>query len=123
MVKKLSLANLADAWQNGTRSWDVTLTRSLLVVMQAALASRIGDITNTKTTHDDGDLPHLRYSDITLKFHHGLDLEHLAAKIVIRGEKGFKSVAPSLLLVFPPPLPRRRGERNVKVLSQPVHGH
>ena len=77
-----------DSLVNGAIHWDVTLSKTLAVVMVAALTSRAGDV--TKNRMDEQKLPYLCYDDVTLKLVGGDDLENLMAKITIRGEKCFK---------------------------------
>ena len=44
LVKQMVKASFADAIANGTMSWDVMLAGCLGLALQAALASRVGDV-------------------------------------------------------------------------------
>lgn len=87
-VRKLATCLLSDALTNGTIDWDVTLAKTLSIVLTAALASRTGDITTAPL--DVHELPFLCYKDITLKLAKGHVLTNLVAEAVIRNEKGDK---------------------------------
>jgi hypothetical protein len=72
LVRKLATCLLSDALTNGTINWDVTLAKTLSIVLTAALASRTGDITTAPL--DVHELFFLCYKDITLKLANGHQL-------------------------------------------------
>ncbi len=63
MVKRMAMAVFSDAMLNGTKSWDATLSGLLALVMQAALASRAGDI---KRSGGYKGVEYLKWEDIVL---------------------------------------------------------
>lgn len=89
LVRKLSSGILTNALANGTINWDVTLAKTLSIVLTAVLASRIGDITTARKLNMH-ELPFLYYKDITLKLVKGRELINLVADVVLRNEKGDK---------------------------------
>lgn len=87
-MRKITMAMLVDALSMGTVHWDVTLSKVTSVVVTAAITARAGDIYADRA--DDQPLPYLCYQDIRLKLVEGDNVEHLAAEVVIRNEKGQK---------------------------------
>lgn len=85
LVRKLATAFLDEALRQGTVNWDVTLAKTLSIVLVAALGSRTGDVTVAPL--DTNDLPFLCYQDITLKLSKD---GHLTAQVLLRNEKGDK---------------------------------
>jgi hypothetical protein len=89
MVRRLVTAVFRDALLHGTLSWDVTISKALIIVMAAALTARTGDLTTAPL--DEQPVPFLCYKDITLKLvGGGTRLENLHARCLIRNEKGDK---------------------------------
>lgn len=82
LVRKLAVGLLREGVLEGVRSWDVQLQKALQIVLQSALASRVGDITE----------PGLLYEDVRIKLHHGISLDHLMARVELRGVQGYKYV-------------------------------
>ena len=64
IVQQMAVAMLNNAINNGTKSWDVTLSCCLTIVLQSALACRAGDIQRSK--HYTGE-EYLQWKHITLK--------------------------------------------------------
>jgi hypothetical protein len=88
LVRRLLVALLRQALEEGTTNWDKTIQKALSILLIAALSCRNGDITKTQSeTHDR---PFLCYDDITIKLVNGVGLENLVASVVIRNEKGKK---------------------------------
>jgi hypothetical protein len=88
LVRRLVVALLQQAFEEGTGNWDKTIQKALSILLIAALSCRGGDIMKTQSeTHD---LPFLCYDDITIKLVGGLSLENLVATVVIRNEKAKK---------------------------------
>ena len=93
-------AILQDALQNGTRKWDVTISRSLSILLLSSLRCRVGDI--AKGEFDDHSLPFLCWRDIRLKLVGGSEPKDLRG-ITIRNKKGHKYVQLTFLgLVLKP---------------------
>lgn len=88
LVRKLAVGVLEDGLKRGTVSWDVTLAKTLSIVMVAALASRAGDVTVAPL--EGQKLPYLCYKDVVIKLVGGNAVENLVAEVVIRNEKGYK---------------------------------
>jgi hypothetical protein len=76
---------LNDAIRHSTVNWDVTLGKTLSIVLVAALGSRTGHVTTAPL--DTHELPFLCYRDITLKLSEG---HNLIAEVVLPNEKGNK---------------------------------
>jgi hypothetical protein len=70
VVKQMCTALVTDAIENGTHSWDVTCSKVLSFILQAALGSRAGDV--AKST---------RYSDADC-----LNWKHVLIKLVPRND-------------------------------------
>jgi hypothetical protein len=93
MVKRLVAVHLTDAIETGTRSWDVTVSKALSVVLLAALACRSGEVGHSQY-YDN--LACLCFKDITIKIdnrdreaQHDNDsvINRLQARVVLRFEK------------------------------------
>lgn len=88
LVRRLVVALLQQALDEGTTNWDKTIQKALSMLLIAALSCRGGDIMKTQSeTHDR---PFLCYDDITLKLVDGVGIENLEASVIIRNEKGKK---------------------------------
>lgn len=48
LVLKMATAWIKDAFENGTHSWDITISKLTSVLLQSALSSRSGDITRSQ---------------------------------------------------------------------------
>ncbi|KFZ05831.1 hypothetical protein V501_07977, partial [Pseudogymnoascus sp. VKM F-4519 (FW-2642)] len=48
LVLKMATAWVKDAFENGTHSWDITISKLASIVIQSALSSRSGDITRSQ---------------------------------------------------------------------------
>lgn len=92
LVKRLVQSLLQQALSSGTLSWDVTLSRSLSLLLQAALCSRSGEVLRSP---DYEDLECLLYEHITLKLvrNKKTGKEHFRGLMVLAFEKGKKWVS------------------------------
>jgi hypothetical protein len=64
VIRKITEALLKDALVHGTQSWDVSISKALVLCLQAALCCRIGDI--TRANYYTG-MECLRYEHITIQ--------------------------------------------------------
>ena len=64
VVKQMCTAIVTDAIENGTHSWDVTCSKVLALILQAALCSRAGDVAKS-TRYSDADC--LNWKHVMLK--------------------------------------------------------
>lgn len=87
MIRKMSVALINDAEQNGTLSWDVTLSRVLSLVLQATVAGRSGDVARSRQYYGQ---EFLQYGHITIKLVSKNDSERLVAILDLKNCKGFK---------------------------------
>lgn len=88
LVKKMVIASLKNAIDNGTRSWDYTANDILMILLTSSLQCRAGDI--MRSWFDKQPFPYIIYSDIIMKFVGGFQIENLVGQVTIRNEKGHK---------------------------------
>ena len=79
-----------------TINWDVTILRTLRIVLTSTFQYRAGDI--TKHPLDDHPLPFLAYGDVSLKLFEGEEIHHLEARVTIRNEKCHKYIYESSII-------------------------
>lgn len=88
LVQRLAYALVNRALKDGTRSWDLTISKTLSFVLQAAVASRSGDIIKSKGYTNEYCL---KWKDVTIKKPKGgFKFEHLVAVLELRFEKDKK---------------------------------
>lgn len=87
IMKKLVTAVIVNAVHNGTKSWDVTVSSCLSLVLQAAMASRSGDF--RRSHHYDGE-EFLKWRDIQLVVEERNGVGSLRMLIKLRYCKGQK---------------------------------
>jgi hypothetical protein len=85
LLRRLVVALLREAYDEGTTNWDKTIQKTLSLLLIGALSCRSGDI--MKDQRDTHPLPFLCYDDITIKLVGGNEIENLEAIFVIRNEK------------------------------------
>lgn len=90
MTRNLVHALYDNAIDNGTISWDVTLSKNMSILLIATLACRTGDI--TKARLDKHKLPFLCWNDVTIIVKDSKDVHTITGRVVIRNEKEHKSV-------------------------------
>lgn len=83
----MSKAMLSNALTNGTKSWDVTISDCLSLVLQAGLASRGGDF---KRSGDYGGNEHLRWEHIKMLALGDRADPKLKMVVTLHYRKGFK---------------------------------
>ncbi len=88
IVRRLATVLFEHAMEKGTKNWDLTISKTMSIVLLGALATRVGDICKTK--FDVHDLPFLAYKDVTLQLVGGDNIEQLVGQFVIRNEKNHK---------------------------------
>lgn len=87
MVEKMSRAWFQTALEDGCLSWDITIHKALMVVLQSALACRSVDITRSRGYTEES----MRWDDIKMKLTHGDDsLDGVQLTCIIKFEKGHK---------------------------------
>lgn len=88
LVKKMVIAVIEDATNGGTRSWDVTVSKILTLVLLGTLGARGGDLAQS-----DGykGLEYSRWSHMEIKVK-GPEpsLDNLRLKVTVAYEKGYK---------------------------------
>lgn len=72
--------------RNDVLNCEVTLSKTTLIVLMAALSCRAGDF--PRDLFNEQPLPYLVYEDIVLKLPGGNQLENLVGKFFIWNEKG-----------------------------------
>ena len=87
VAAKLSTALFQDALLNGTRNWDVVISRALSIVLMAALVSRSGDIAKSNGYTD---VECLKYGHISMKLVEMDGVETIKMLTTIHYEKGHK---------------------------------
>ncbi len=88
IVRKLASAIFEHALSKGTRCWDVTVSRTLSLVLVSCLNSRPGDV--LLSNMNENEYPCMIYRDIHMNLAEGSTLENLVGRFTIRNGKGFK---------------------------------
>ncbi|KAJ9649659.1 hypothetical protein H2199_000437 [Coniosporium tulheliwenetii] len=87
IVHRMATALLDHGLTQGTYSWDVLLSKTLGLVLQAALCARAGDI---RRSRDWEGMEFMRYEHIDIRLVERDGTERLAALVNIAYSKGFK---------------------------------
>jgi hypothetical protein len=91
VVRKLVSSLVNQAFEEGTMTWDITISKCLSIVLVAALGARTGDVTVAPL--DRHTLPYLAYKDIVVRMdEEGSTIDNLEAVLALRNEKGDKYV-------------------------------
>jgi hypothetical protein len=91
VVQKLTSSLVNQAFEEGTMTWDITISRCLSIVLVAAVGARSGDVTVAPL--DRHALPYLAYKDVVLRMKKGgSTIDDLHAVLTLRNEKGDKYV-------------------------------
>ncbi|OBT74080.1 hypothetical protein VF21_07115 [Pseudogymnoascus sp. 05NY08] len=106
LVLKMATAWVKDAFENGTHSWDITISKLASIIIQSALSSRSGDITRSQLYEG---IEYLCWGHITFTLESPAtrdtpSVQDLKGKFELQFTKGHKSTRNATHTLFCDPL-------------------